>query len=90
MKIRKVLLVAAFLLAVFATPAIADCEGGHWIQSISPGGEIVILDDGSIWKVEATDMIDSALWLPTTNIVVCDDKLINTDDNEIVEAVRIH
>jgi hypothetical protein len=52
-------------------------------------GEIVKLEDGSIWEVDAVDRIDSALWLATTDIVVCDGKLINTEDNESVDAVRL-
>ena len=70
----------------------SGCEAGHWVESVSNDGEIVKLEDGSIWEVdavEAIDAIDSALWLPTTEIVACDDKLINTDDNETVSATRI-
>lgn len=67
----------------------SDCEAGHWVESVSNDGQIVKLEDGSIWEVDAVDAIDSALWLPTTEIVVCDDKLINTDDNETVSATRI-
>jgi len=47
------------------------------------------LGDGSVWKVDTADVIDSALWLPISDIVVCDGKLINTDDNETVSARRI-
>ena len=53
-------------------------------------GAIIKLEDGSLWRVDDTDTVDSALWLPTTDIVVCDGKLINTEDNESVEAQRIH
>jgi hypothetical protein len=31
----------------------------------------------------SVDAIDSALWLPVTDIIACDDKLINVDDNEM-------
>ena len=65
------------------------CESGHWIESVSDDGEIVKLEDGSIWEVDAADTVDSALWLPTTEIIACDGKLINTDDNEKVAATRI-
>jgi hypothetical protein len=68
----------------------SGCESGHWVESVSDDGQIVELEDASIWEVDAVDAIDSALWLPTTDIVVCDDKLINTDDNETVSATRIH
>lgn len=67
----------------------AGCEAGHWINSVSSSGEIVKLEDGSVWRVSTVDTLDSILWLPTTDIVACDDKLINTEDNETVEAVRL-
>jgi hypothetical protein len=84
------MLTAALTLAVFSAPAFAGCENGHWVKSVSSNGEIVILEDGSVWQVDSVDAIDSALWLPTTNIVACDDKLVNTDDGETVEAVKIN
>ena len=52
-------------------------------------GNLVKLEDGSIWKVDPVDTVDSSLWLATSDIVACDDKLINTDDNEVVNAKRI-
>jgi hypothetical protein len=69
--------------------ASLSCEAGHWVESVAADGRIVKLEDGSIWEVDAVDAIDSALWLPTTDIVVCGDKLINTEDNETVSARRI-
>jgi hypothetical protein len=67
----------------------SGCESGHWVDSVSGDGQIVKLEDGSIWKVDSVDAIDSMLWLPTTDIVACGDKLINTEDNESVSATRI-
>jgi hypothetical protein len=65
---------------------------GHWIQTVSSGGKILTLEDGSIWEVSPIDVIYSAIWLPISNIVVVEDsgphpyKLINTDDGETVNA----
>jgi hypothetical protein len=67
----------------------SGCEAGLWIDSVSSDGQIVKLDDGSIWEVDSIDTIDSSLWLPFSNIVVCGDRLINTDDNETVSARRL-
>ena len=67
----------------------SGCEDGHWVDSVSDDGTIVKLEDGSVWEVDTVDAIDSALWLPTTDIIACDDKLINTDDNEKVSATRL-
>jgi len=69
--------------------SLSGCESGHWVESVSSDGQIVKLEDGSIWEVDGVDAIDSVLWLPTTEIVACDDKLINTDDNETVSATRL-
>ncbi len=68
---------------------LMGCDDGHWVESVSSDGAIVKLEDGSVWEVDAVDAIDSALWLPVTDIIACDDKLINTDDNESVSARRI-
>lgn len=67
----------------------SGCEDGHWIESVSSDGSIINLEDGSVWEVDAGDTVDSALWLPVSDIIACDDKLINTDDNESVSAQRI-
>jgi hypothetical protein len=65
------------------------CDDGHWVNSVSSDGQIVVLEDGSIWEVDSLDRIDSSLWLPTEDIVACDDKLINVDSGDAVEARRI-
>jgi hypothetical protein len=62
------------------------CEDGHWIDSVSDNGRVVTLEDGSTWLVDPVDTVNSALWLPTSEITLCDGKLINTDDEESVEA----
>jgi hypothetical protein len=77
------------LMIPFHVLARADCEDGHWIDSVTDDGSIIKLEDGSIWEVMDGDTIDSQLWLPTSNIMICGNKLINTDDSEAVSAVRI-
>jgi hypothetical protein len=66
-----------------------SCENGLSIESVTSDGAIIKLDDGSVWEVDDLDTVDSALWLETTEITACADKLINTDDNETVRAHRI-
>lgn len=65
------------------------CETGHWITENLADGQILKLEDGSVWKIGSFDAIDTQLWLVTTDIVVCDGKLINVDDGEEVEATQI-
>ncbi len=52
---------------------------------------MIVLEDGSIWEINSIDRIDTALWLPITDITVLkasqpvgDYKytLVNTEDGE--------
>lgn len=81
--------IAILLVGALLAGSASACDDGHWIQSVSSDGRIVVLEDGSVWEVDPGDRIDSMLWLPVTDIVACDDKLINTDDDEAVNAIRI-
>ncbi len=65
------------------------CSSGHWISGNIDDGKYIKLEDGSLWQVDATDRINSALWLETDDIIVCNQKLVDTDDKESVEARRI-
>lgn len=78
-----------FFISLALAGAAAACESGHWINKVASGGEFVILEDNSVWRISAMDTVDTALWLPTTNIVACSDKLVNTDDGETADAQRI-
>jgi hypothetical protein len=66
-------------------------SGGHWIRSKADNGAIIILEDGSMWEITTLDRIDTALWLPISNVTILkasspvgDYKytLINSDDGE--------
>lgn len=65
------------------------CETGLSVQANLGGGQIIKLDDGSVWKVDSVDAIDIRLWLVGDDIVACDDKLVHIDDGEEVQAARI-
>ena len=77
------------MIGLLVSSGARACDAGHWIGSVSDDGIIIKLEDGSIYEVSDVDAATSALWLPTTEIVACDDKLINTDDGETVEATQI-
>jgi hypothetical protein len=74
-----------------ATRPIAQpaCQSGHWIKSVDGDGKIITLEDGSKWEVDDVDTVDTAIWLPISDVVVCETKMINTDDNESAEVKRI-
>jgi hypothetical protein len=70
-------------------PLRSDCKDGHWIASVSSGGEIVKLEDGSIWEISAIDHIDTMLWLVTEEVTICSGRLVNTDTGDAIDATRI-
>ena len=83
------LILAALGLLCFYTPTAAGCESGYSVSEVLADGKILKLDDGSTWEVDAGDQATAASW-QGVEIVVCDDKLIDTDDDETVEAHRLH
>jgi hypothetical protein len=67
---------------------------GHWIQTVSGNGAIVQLEDGSVWSIDSIDQIDTALWLPVTDITVIEGRyggyiLVNTEDGEQAHATYL-
>jgi hypothetical protein len=83
MNVRTVAAIVA-LLAV-APPTLA-CEDGLSIQEISSGGSIIILDDGSVWEMTAGD---ASGWSDGDDVVVCGNEIINTSENEKLDAHRL-
>lgn len=83
--IRICLITFVFLLSAPLARAVA-CEDGHWIADVLADGEILKLEDGSMWKVDPTDTVDSALWLAPSDVVVCDFTIVNVDEGETVHV----
>ena len=68
-------------------------NSSHTLDGVMDDGNLIKLDDDSLWQVSPIDAIDSALWLPPSDITVIEGnepgypyKLVNTDDNETVNA----
>ncbi len=81
-----------FAIMLYAIPLIGfsqNCEQGHWIQKNINNGKFIQLEDGSLWEVQNGDEIYSMLWLPVSSIIVCGSTLINTDDGEQVEGIKV-
>ncbi|MCX7545315.1 hypothetical protein [Marinicella gelatinilytica] len=85
----KLITILLFMFLNGISNSQTDCESGHWIKSKSKDGSIIILEDKSVWQVESVDTIDSKLWLRLDEIIVCDYKLINVDNDTTVEAKQI-
>jgi hypothetical protein len=75
-------------------PTAAGFQGsGSWIDSVSNGGEIIILSDHSVWKVSPLDQLETSLWLSLSDVQIVpgDDasfpfRMINKDDKEVVNV----
>jgi hypothetical protein len=70
-------------------PPKVDCTDKHWIQSKSNDGSIIILEDMSVWKVDAINRVDSMLWLPTEEVIVCSGEMINLNNGAKVGVTKL-
>lgn len=70
-------------------PASRSCIDGHWVSSVSDNGQIVVLEDRSVWKIDAVDAIDTILWLTTDDVLICGSRMINRSNGEAVRATRL-
>jgi hypothetical protein len=73
----------------------SDASSSHWIQENIDAGSMIVLEDGSIWKIDPLDKLVAMLWLPVSTITIVrsqngspgyDYLLINTDDGEMAHA----
>ena len=65
------------------------CTTGHWVQSVSSDGRIVLLNDHTIWEVDAADAIDAMLWVPSDDVIECGNRLIHKQDAQVIGARRV-
>jgi hypothetical protein len=52
----------------------AGAADGHWVKSKIDGGNIIQLEDGSMWQISPIDKIETTLWLPTEGITIIESK----------------
>jgi hypothetical protein len=82
---------AVKLLALMCGSYAVAQEGAqarHWINEVTRRGSLVVLEDGSIWKVDAVDRVTTMLWLPVDNIAIVQSEvagkyiMVNTTQNQ--------
>ena len=84
------IIVAALALMIISKSALShSCEGGIRIDRIVSDGAILVLTNGSAWYVDPLDSVTSSHWLPASDILVCEDEIINVGRGERVSAQRI-
>lgn len=88
--LRNIIGAALFLGAIVLTnSSYARCEK-DWIKSKSSDGSVIVLSMGSVWEIDSMDRIDSMLWLPVDDVLVCDEGyIINTGSGEKVGARQL-
>lgn len=88
---RRIIMATMLILLIFFLNLPLGAADETFLKSKSDDGSILILADGSVWEVSAVDRVDSALWLPTEDIIIPDsgDCLINKDNGEKVDARRV-
>jgi len=74
------------LLVAGASLAHAKSCDEDSLESVSDDGSILKMLSGQVFEVEAGDAIDTALWLPIDQVLVCEIggsavEIINTDEN---------
>lgn len=83
---KKILFTIAMLL-LMAVPCLAYSED-NTISAILSDGRIIKMIDGTMYEIYSYDTVTSRFWLPMTDVVITNDKIINTDDDESVDYVR--
>jgi hypothetical protein len=71
-------------------PPYTALGSGHLIQSVTPDGQFLTLEDGSLWELEPSVRFKTADWQPEAPITVRPSRpvgpyayeLINTQDDE--------
>jgi hypothetical protein len=99
---RKSFLLVLFMLLSLRPNALAKTCTDDSISSVSSEGDIIKMLSGSVWEIDDVDQVDSQLWLPTEDVLICSETLadkgkavtmytiIDTDsDNEKVGAQRL-
>ena len=62
-------------LALTAPPALGACDTDV-IKLVASDGEILITESGQMYHVLPGDDFYSAIWLPTGEIIICDDDVV--------------
>jgi hypothetical protein len=95
-QLKRLLELIGLTLVIAGAPLAhaKSCEDDS-LESVSDDGSILKMLSGQVFEVEAGDAIDTALWLPVDDVLVCEIggsavEIINTDENgEKASAQRL-
>ncbi len=78
-----------FVLVILFTTETANAQTErHTIRSISSGGEVIVLEDGTAWNVRySLDFLTVKYWSKDADVLLIDgEKITNPETNETVEV----
>lgn len=91
----------AFTAVLVVPVAFSQCVEDS-VRSVTSDGDVLITLTGKAFEIIGGGQIDVALWLPTDDLLICGPKtvtvrskkytfytIINTDDKEKVDAIRL-
>ena len=67
----------------------ADCRPGYWLQNIAPNGEMLILQDNSLWAVLPADQPELRFWQNGDAVWHCPAMLYNPRLRKAIRANRL-
>ena len=93
-KATAMMAATAFVVALTLNASVfaQSCDDDS-IESVSDDGAIIVMMSGAVFRVNPADQVDTALWLPADDVLICnhDTEIINTDENGERAAVsRLH
>jgi len=48
----------------------AGGSDGHWIKDNIDSGNLLLLEDGSLWKIDPIETANAMLWLPISDVMI--------------------
>jgi hypothetical protein len=99
--LRSIVIASAIASVTFGPASAKNCFDDS-IRDVSQSGEVLVMLSGGVYEVLPGDEIDSALWLATDDVLICETsvpykgkvytifEIINTDEQgEKVSARRL-
>jgi hypothetical protein len=84
----KTILLTSIAALFLATGTAHACDEAS-IDHISANGDIIELDDGTEWEVSPGDQTTVLSWSEGDDVLVCNNKIINKDeDGEKIDVTQ--
>lgn len=70
--LRSAFIASATAVLASSSPALAKNCFDDSIRDVSQSGEVLVMLSGAVYEVMAGDEIDSALWLASDDVLICE------------------